>query len=118
MDIPNLETIQCTREGPVAFIRHNRPAVRNAESSGLLAELETAVSWAERDDLVRVVVIGGVGDHFSAGHDLKEAMNVPGLQAGSTVEERWAYESRYFYDYCLHILDLPKPTIASVWSAP
>src|SRR5690606_30810963 len=88
-----------------------------AESSKLLADLEVAVSWAEQDDSIRVVVIGGVGDHFSAGHDLKEAMELPGLRLNSTVEERWAYESRYFYDYCLRILDLPKPTIASVQGA-
>lgn len=117
MDIPKLTTIACSHSGSIATILHNRPAARNAESSVLLAELELAVNWAERDDDVKVVVIGGVGDHFSAGHDLKEAVEVRGIRPGSTVEERWEYESRYFYDYCLHILDLPKPTIASVQGA-
>jgi enoyl-CoA hydratase len=111
------QTIDYRVEDSIAIIRHDRPEVRNAESSVLLEELKQAMTRAENDEAVRVIVLGGVGDHFSAGHDLKEAMHVTGIKPGSTVEERWAYESRYFYDYCLHILDVPKPTICTVQGA-
>lgn len=98
----------------VARISLNRPAVRNAQSRALLRELDDAVVRAERDDSVRVVIIAAVGDHFSAGHDLKSARVE---RPNPTVEERWEYEEEHFYEYCLRIHDLKKPTIAQVQGA-
>lgn len=102
------------RLGPVARICHNRPEARNAESRRLLAELDDAMQAAARDESVRVVILGGIGAHFSAGHDLKEAQ---AERSAFTVEERWAFEQRYYYEYALRIHDLPKPTIAQVQGA-
>ena len=76
-------------DGPVGRISHNRPAARNAESQGLLEELDDALKAAIADERVRVIVIDGKGSHFSAGHDLKEAM---AKRSNFTVEERWAFE--------------------------
>lgn len=100
--------------GPVARISHNRPAVRNAESRRLLRELDDAVRKAESDSDIRVVILAGTGDHFSAGHDLKSAQVE---RPNPTVEERWEYEEEHFYDYALRIHDLKKPTIAQVQGA-
>jgi enoyl-CoA hydratase len=111
------ENILYERLGPVARIWHNRPAVLNAESSTLLRELDDAVRAAEADPDIRVIILAGKGKHFCAGHDLKEALHVVGIKPGSTVEERWAYEIEHFYEYCLRILDLSKPTIAQVQGA-
>ncbi|MGD9919829.1 MAG: enoyl-CoA hydratase [Pseudorhodoplanes sp.] len=111
------QTITVERIEAVVRICHNRPAALNAESSTLLRELDHAVRVAEADPEVRVMILGGKGRHFSAGHDLKEALDVVGIKPGSTVEERWAYESEYFFEYCLRILDMSKPTIAQVQGA-
>ncbi|TEA77912.1 enoyl-CoA hydratase [Allopusillimonas ginsengisoli] len=100
--------------GSVRRISLNRPQARNAQSQQLLDELDHAVSEAARDDAVRVLVIAAAGDHFSAGHDLKEAQ---AKRADFSVEERWAYESLRYFDYCLRIWDFPKPTIAQVQGA-
>ncbi|MYN12377.1 enoyl-CoA hydratase [Pusillimonas sp. TS35] len=100
--------------GPVRRISLNRPQARNAQNQHLLDELDDAVSRARDDDAVRVMVIAAAGSHFSAGHDLKEAQ---ASRASFTVEERWAYESLRYYDYCLRIWDFPKPTIAQVQGA-
>jgi enoyl-CoA hydratase len=54
----------------VAVIRMNRPQYRNAQSRILREELDDAFARCEHDDSVSVVVLTGVGDHFSAGHDL------------------------------------------------
>jgi enoyl-CoA hydratase len=98
----------------VALIEHNRPEVRNAENQQLLMELDAAVAQALSDSAVRVIVIGGTGAHFSAGHDLKEGQQ---KRTNLSVEERWAYEERHFLRYCLNIWDSPKPTIARVQGA-
>lgn len=100
--------------GPIARIWHNRPQARNAESQQLLEELDHAVTRASNDKAIRVVILAGKGDHFSAGHDLKQA---EAERANFTVEERWAYEETHYYEYCLRIWDLPKPTIAQVQGA-
>src|SRR5580700_7532516 len=61
------------RHGPVEYLTLNRPEVRNALNEVVIAEL---IEWAAgvpdaaaRDGL-RVVVIAGAGDVFSAGADV------------------------------------------------
>lgn len=98
----------------VRRISLNRPQVRNAQSQALLDELDAAFEAAKADEQTHVVVLAAVGDHFSAGHDLKEAQ---ASRAGFTVEERWTYESTRYFDYCMRIWDFPKPTIAQVQGA-
>jgi enoyl-CoA hydratase len=48
----------------------NRPDARNAQNRGMLVELDDAFLRAEADDNVRVVILGGMGPMFSAGHDM------------------------------------------------
>jgi enoyl-CoA hydratase len=102
------------RAGPVARIWHNRPAARNAENTPLLDAFDDALEAAAADPEVRVIVLAGKGDHFSAGHDLKEAI---AERTGYTVEQRWDYETRRYYGYALKLWDCPKPTIAQVQGA-
>lgn len=106
--------IEYRTEGPVGLILHDRPDARNAESRRLLDEMDAALAQAVADPEIRVVVIGGTGPHFSAGHDLKEAQRE---RQDFTVEERWAYEEQRYFDYALRIWDCPKPTIARVQGA-
>lgn len=102
------------RVGKVARIWHNRPAQRNAESQQLLEEIDRRLSEAIADEDVRAIIIAGRGDHFSAGHDLKEAEL---KRSAFTVEQRWDFESRYYFEYAMRIRDCPKPTIAQVQGA-
>jgi enoyl-CoA hydratase len=114
MDTSDYSTILYERIGAVARILHNRPQVRNAENSVLLDELDDAVERATADPAVKVIVIGGTGDHFSAGHDIKEGM---AERKESSVEQRWEYETRRYFGYAMKIWDCPKPTIAQVQGA-
>jgi enoyl-CoA hydratase len=100
--------------GAVRRISHNRPEARNAESRELLDELNQAFTEASEDDAVRVIILAGKGDHFSAGHDLKQAQRERGA---FTVEERWEFEIKRYLDYSLRILHTPKPVIAQVQGA-
>lgn len=100
--------------GSVLRICHNRPQQANSESETLLAELDDALAHAKRDDNVRVVIIGGIGKHFSAGHDLIEGMEKRGQ---FTPEESWLWEDEHYLGNALRIWDFPKPTIAQVQGA-
>jgi enoyl-CoA hydratase len=108
------ETLALENHGAVRRILLARPAQRNAQSQQMLDELAAALDEAQGDTHVNVVVIGGQGEHFSAGHDLKQAQ---AERANFTVEERWAYEELRYFDYSLKIWDFPKPTIAQVQGA-
>lgn len=108
------ETIIIEQREAVRRIALARVAARNAQSRQLLDELDDAMGEAARDDSVRVVVLAAEGEHFSAGHDLKQAQ---AERADFSVEQRWEYESLRYYDYCLRIWDFPKPTIAAVQGA-
>jgi len=111
---PDYSDITVERFDGIVRISHNRPEARNAESQRLLEELDDAVRRAGDDESVRVVIVGAKGDHFSAGHDLKEAQRSRGE---FTVEQRWDYEISHYFDYALRLWDLPKPVIAQVQGA-
>jgi enoyl-CoA hydratase len=101
----------------VAKVTVNRPAYRNAQSRILLEQLDEALMGLGHDDDVRVIVLLGAGDHFSAGHDL----GTPDEQADQK-ERPWRggirgwYEKTYdlFFDNTLRWRNLPKPTVAAV----
>jgi enoyl-CoA hydratase len=99
------------RFGPVLRVSHNRPQRRNAESENLLAELDDALARAAADDGVRVLILAGTGDHFSAGHDLFDGL---ARRGDYTPEQHWLWEQEHYLGNALRIWDFPKPTIAQV----
>ncbi|AVO49381.1 enoyl-CoA hydratase [Melaminivora suipulveris] len=108
------DTIRVREHGAVRRILLAREAQRNAQNRQMLDELMRAFDDARADEQVRVVVLGGEGAHFSAGHDLKQAQ---AERADFTVEQRWAFEELRYFDYSMRIWDFPKPTIAQVQGA-
>lgn len=54
----------------VLTLNMHRPDVHNAFDAAMINELTTALSTAEKDDTVRMVVITGSGACFSAGADM------------------------------------------------
>ena len=62
-------------DNPAPFVRRltlNRPDKRNALSNALRGALFAALEAADRDEMVRVVILRGAGDCFSAGYDLSQ----------------------------------------------
>jgi enoyl-CoA hydratase len=101
----------------IGRITLNRPQYRNAQSTVLLQELDQAFERAAEDDEVKVIILAGAGEHFSAGHDLgtpderdspDSYFNTKGLKS------RHIGSWRLFLDNTLRWRDLPKPTIAQV----
>src|SRR5207237_9353652 len=61
------------RDGPVAVITVNRPAVLNALNTPTTDELRRAILELKHDAAVRVVIITGAGEKsFIAGADINE----------------------------------------------
>jgi enoyl-CoA hydratase len=121
-------TYEVLDEGAIARILLNRPETRNAQSRGLLVELNDAFAQAEADDAVRVVILGGAGPMFSSGHDMgsaqakRERGDGPGrhptfaINGGSRsgAEQRMLQEWHYYFEYTRRWRNLRKITIAQV----
>jgi enoyl-CoA hydratase len=116
-------------EGPVAVVTMNRPRYRNAQNSAMTYALDEAFYRAVDDDEVKVIVLAGSGEHFSAGHDI----GTPGRDIDQSfprkaglwwdhvgkpgAESRFARESEVYLGMCRRWREIPKPTIAMVQGA-
>ena len=69
--MPN--TIIVTREGAIAIVQLNRPAVLNALNAEVLTELGDAMRELDDDATCRCIVLTGNEKAFAAGADIKEA---------------------------------------------
>lgn len=101
-------------DGPVARVTLNRPEKKNAQSRALLEEMDRAFAAAVEDDRVRVIVLGGAGDTFSAGHDLSSTEGAARAQASPGLIGRYDRVWDLYIDKGLRWRNLPKPTIAMV----
>ena len=106
------ETLEIERDGKVATIWMNRPAVFNAFDEQLIAELAAACRELDGDPTVRVVVLGGRGKHFSAGADLNWMK-----RAAQFTETQNLDDARKFAGMLRTLSQMSKPTIARVQGA-
>jgi enoyl-CoA hydratase len=124
-DANELVTYETLDEGRIARIWLNRPEAHNAQSRGLLVQLDEAFLRAEADDTVRVVILAARGRNFSAGHDLgselavAERQQLPSFRVnGGTrdpiAEKIYLQEWHYFFQNTCRWRDLRKITIAQV----
>jgi enoyl-CoA hydratase len=113
----------------IAVVTMNRPRYRNAQNSVMTYALDAAFERAVHDDDVRVIVLAGHGEHFSAGHDI----GTPGRDHHVSYDnravmwwdhvdrhggdQRFAREMEVYLGMCRRWREIPKPTIAMVQGA-
>ena len=117
-------TYETLDDGQIARIMLNRPEARNAQNRGMLVELNDAFLRAEADDAVRVVIFGGMGPMFSAGHDMGSKVSLEEMTSHPTstinggtregAEKLMLQEWHYYFDNTRRWRNLRKITIAQV----
>ncbi|WP_397593421.1 enoyl-CoA hydratase [Sphingorhabdus sp.] len=112
----------------VAWIMMNRPDFNNAQNGQMTYALDDAFQRAVNDDAVKAIVLGGVGKHFSAGHDIgtpgrdlhhefdKRLMIAPHTNKPAA-ELLYTREQEQYLGMCRRWRDVPKPTVAMVQGA-
>jgi enoyl-CoA hydratase/carnithine racemase len=99
-----MSLVLSNQDGPVTRITLNRPDRRNALSLEALGALDAALAAVPAES--RVVVLGGAGAAFSAGHDLGEMIDRP------------ADFYTALFDACVAVMErihrIPQPVIARV----
>lgn len=101
-------------DDPAPHVRRltlNRPDKRNALSNELRARIFSALEAADRDREVRVTILRGAGDCFSAGYDLGGGAGPPYPFHTAGGAGLWA---RHVVEGCFKVWDLAKPVIAQV----
>jgi methylglutaconyl-CoA hydratase len=90
----------------------DRPDVNNAFNAQMIDELHEALTQVQGDSRVRLLVLRGRGQHFSAGADLRwmQASAQLGLEANLA-------EARRLSDLMHRLYTLPLPTLAVVRGA-
>ena len=96
----------------VARLTLNQPRSINALSEAMLQALQSMLDDIAKDRTVRVVILSGAGDHFCAGHNLKEmtAAREQGDGGFDYFQALFATCSRMMQT----IVELPQPVIAEV----
>ena len=123
------DEVSYERRGPVALVTLNRPRYRNAQNSAMTYALDAAFTRAVDDNDVKVIILAGAGDHFSAGHDIgtperdvmvtfeREAVIWWDHVNKSGADARYAREMEVYLGMCRRWREMPKPVIAAVQGA-
>jgi enoyl-CoA hydratase len=122
-------TVRYERRGAVAVVTMDRPKYRNAQNSAMTYALDDAFGRAVNDAEVKVIVLAGAGDHFSAGHDIgsperdintsfdRKAVLWWDHVDRAGADNRFARESEVYLGMCRRWRELPKPMVAMVQGA-
>jgi enoyl-CoA hydratase/carnithine racemase len=106
MELPD---IIYQKSAPLAFISLNRPEIRNAFTYPMMDSLCRALKDAKKDPDIKVIILGGEGEVFCAGGNIKD------MAEGKLAS--WNMK-RYLWDHVqrvpLLLEDVDKPVIASI----
>lgn len=109
---PSEPPVLVETDGGIATVTLNRPKAINALSEQMLAALQATWDGLAQDRDVKAVVLRGAGDHFCAGHNLKEM-----TARRQDADGGYGYFNELFATcskMMMSIVDLPQPVIAEV----
>ncbi|MBM3275470.1 MAG: enoyl-CoA hydratase/isomerase family protein [Candidatus Sericytochromatia bacterium] len=102
------ETVLYDVADGIATITLNRPDKRNAFDDQMKADMTQALKDAEKDKIVRCVLITGAGAGFSAGQDLGSRLDNPAeVPVGEMLR-------KLYHPFVIKIRSMQKPVIAAV----
>lgn len=117
MESKELETIIYEKDGAIARIVLNMPEKANIQSAQQVWDFEDCLTWADRDEEVKVLIVKANGKGFCAGHAIvsHEEMADVYPTTGPTPERTW---KKHNYDLFLwpplRLWEFSKATIAQV----
>ena len=108
------ETLLVEQEGPILWVRLNRPEVLNAYTNQMGAELVRAIARADADDSVKVVVLTGTGRVFCAGADVSAGAGAFDTESGEGAKNFGSADgSRANSNFTGAMMDSVKPLLVA-----
>ncbi|MEN0137368.1 MAG: enoyl-CoA hydratase/isomerase family protein [Rhodococcus sp. (in: high G+C Gram-positive bacteria)] len=103
------DLIRTENRGEVAWLTINRPKKLNALSVELMQELSQALTAAEADPTIKVVVLQGGDKAFSVGYDIAQE-----VEMGVSTAEQWHGGLTNNIGLSMQVWRLNKPVVAAV----
>lgn len=97
------DTVSVIRKDTLLHIQINRPDKKNAITQTMYQAMADALQTAAENPAVKVIVLAGSGDNFTAGNDLVDFLQNPTMEQGSPV-----------YQFLQALVTCPLPIVAAV----
>lgn len=108
------ETMLVEQEGPILWVRLNRPAVLNAYTSQMGAELVRAIKQADGDDSIKVLVLTATGRVFCAGADVSAGAGAFDTESGEGAKNFGSRDgARTDSDFTAAMMGAKKPLLVA-----
>ena len=108
------ETLLIEQDGPILWVRLNRPDVLNAYTNQMGAELVRAIRQADGDDTIKVVVLTGTGRVFCAGADVSAGAGAFDTESGEGAKNFGSRDgSRENSNFVGAMMDSVKPLLVA-----
>lgn len=99
----NSEHVVAEIRDRVLVLRIDRPDKKNALMDAMYGALAAQIRAADQDPAIRVLVLTGTADSFTAGNDMVDFLNQKG-----------GFETTGAHDFMRSLLDFSKPALAAV----
>jgi len=99
-----MSNLDVVRDGPVMTVIFNRPEKKNALSQAMYQQAHEAIEAGRVDPAIRVIILSGAGEAFTAGNDVVDFMQKMPKSATDNPTVR----------FMRSVFDCEKPLIAAV----
>ena len=106
--------VEAVADGPILWLRLNRPEAMNAYTAEMGAALAAGFDRADRDDAVRVVVLTGNGRMFCAGADVSAGAGAFDTEGGSGATAFGYREGGRGANFVAAMMECRKPSIVAL----
>jgi enoyl-CoA hydratase/carnithine racemase len=109
----NYSTLVVEQEGPILWVRINRPEAMNAYTATMGAELAAAFDHADGEDSIRVVILSALGRVFCAGADVSAGAGSFDTESGEGAKNFGARSEGRNANFIAAIMNCRKPSIVA-----
>lgn len=106
-------TLEVEHQGPILWVRLNRPDAMNAYTADMGAELVDAFNAADSDDRVRVIILTARGRVFCAGADVSAGAGSFDTESGEGARNFGSRADARDSDFVRAMMDCRKPSIVA-----
>ena len=106
-------TLVVEQEGPILWVRINRPEAMNAYTATMGAELAAAFDHADSEDSIRVVILSALGRVFCAGADVSAGAGSFDTESGEGAKNFGGRSEGRNANFIAAIMNCRKPSIVA-----
>ena len=109
----NYSTLVVEQDGPILWVRINRPEAMNAYTATMGAELAAAFDHADGEDSIRVVILSALGRVFCAGADVSAGAGAFDTESGEGAKNFGGRSEGRNANFIAAIMNCRKPSIVA-----